>query len=47
VEGTTGKMRTESGRATRSVSKAVKVKVDEEAVVEAVRMRTRAKTRTG
>ena len=47
VEGTTGKMKTGSGRATRSASKAVKIEVVEEAVVEPVRMRTRAKTRTG
>ena len=47
VEGTTGKTRTGSGRATRSASKAVKVEVVEEASVEPVRMRTRAKSRTG
>ena len=47
VEGTTGKMKTGSGRATRSASKAVKVEVDEEAIMEPVRMRTRAKSRTG
>jgi hypothetical protein len=48
VEGTAGKTRTGSGRATRSASKAVKVEVVEEAVVEPVRiMRTRAKSRTG
>ena len=47
VEGTAGKMKTGSGRATRSASKAVKVEVVEEAVVEPARMRTRAKTRTG
>ena len=46
VEGTTtGK--TKTGRATRSASKAVKVEVVEEAVVEPARMRTRAKSRTG
>ena len=47
VEGTTGKMKTGSGRATRSAIKAVKVEVFEKTVVEPVRMRTRAKTRTG
>ena len=48
VEGTTtGKTKIGSGRATRSANKAVKVEVVEEAVVEPVRMRTRAKSRTG
>lgn len=47
VEGTTGKTKTGSGRATRSANKAVKVEVVEETVVEPVRMRTRAKSRTG
>ena len=49
VEGTTGKTKTGSGRATRSASKVVKVEVVEDAVVpvEPARMRTRAKTRTG
>ena len=48
VEGTTGKTKTGSGRATRSTSKAVKHEVIEEAaVVEPARMRTRAKSRTG
>ena len=44
---TTGKTKTGSGRATRSASKAVKVEVVEETIVEPVRMRTRAKSRTG
>ena len=48
VDGTAGKTRTGSGRATRSASKAVKVEVVDEAIVEPVRnMRTRAKSRTG
>ena len=47
VEGTTGKTKTGSGRATRSASKAVKVEVVEEAIIEPVRMRTRAKSKTG
>jgi hypothetical protein len=47
VEGTTAKTRTGSGRATRSASKAVKVEVVEEALVEPVRMKTRAKSKTG
>ena len=34
VEGTPGEMRTESGRTTKSASKAAKVEVVEEAVVE-------------